>query len=156
MKKLLMVMFVVIFTTGLVLSADFVGVKKCKMCHKGKKKGEVYEKWLKGPHAGAFETLKKKGEEKNVKCLECHTTTGYKSGDAKASKLEGVQCEMCHGAGSDYKKLSVMKDKKKSLAKGLIVPTEALCKKCHNKKSSNFKGFNYKEYLKKIDHNYRK
>ena len=47
-------------------------------------------------------------------------------------------------------------DKKKSLENGLIEPTEALCKECHNKKSPDFKGFNYKEYLAKANHTYRK
>ncbi len=69
------------------------------MCHKGTKKGNVFEKWEKGPHAKAFETLKKKGEEKNPECLSCHVTgfyeSVYKVGDANASKFEGVQCGCC-------------------------------------------------------------
>ncbi|NOZ61445.1 MAG: hypothetical protein GXO74_07160, partial [Calditrichaeota bacterium] len=35
----------------------YVGVKKCKMCHKGAKKGQIYETWMKAKHAKAFETL---------------------------------------------------------------------------------------------------
>lgn len=155
-----------LFAIGLMLFAfmiyggDYIGVKKCKMCHKGAKKGEVFEKWEKGPHAKAFETLKTKGEEKNPKCLECHVTGfnagGYKVGDANASKFEGVQCESCHGAGAKYKSLSTMKDKKKAMEKGLIEPTEEVCKKCHNKKSPDFKGFDFKKYSEKISHVYRK
>ncbi len=160
MKKLLMVGMIVFVFCGLTFSADYIGAKKCKMCHKSEKKGKVYGKWMESTHAKAFETLKKKGEDKNPKCLECHTTAfnkgGYKIGDANAAKFEGVQCEVCHGAGSAYKKMSIMKDKAKSIENGLIVPDEALCKKCHNKNSPTFKGFNYKEALKKIDHIYRK
>ena len=45
-----------------------------------------------------------------------------------------------------------MKDQKASMAKGLILPDEATCKKCHNAESPHFKGFNYKEYVAKISH----
>jgi hypothetical protein len=146
----------------MVYSADFtyVGAKKCKICHKGAKHGEVWEKFEAGPHAKAFETLKKKGEEKNPKCLECHVTGfnkgGYKVGDADAEKFEGVQCESCHGPGSAYKKKSIMESKDESIKNGLIIPNEETCKKCHNKNSPTFKGFDFKTYYKKIDHKYLK
>jgi hypothetical protein len=130
------------------------------MCHKGEKKGMVFEKWEQSQHAKAFESLKAKGEDKNPKCLECHVTGfnagGYKVGDANAASLEGVQCEACHGPGSGYKSLSIMKDKKMAMQNGLIDPNEALCKKCHNEKSPTFKGFNFKECSAKIDHKYLK
>jgi Cytochrome c554 and c-prime len=162
MKKFILIAICVMFVASLAYAGDYtyVGVKKCKMCHKGEKKGKVFEKWAAGPHAGAFETLKKGGNETKAECLECHVTAfnkgGYKVGDANAAKFEGVQCEVCHGPGSAYKKMSVMKDHQKSIDNGMIVPTEEACKKCHNKKSPDFKGFNYKEYLKKIDHTYSK
>ncbi len=162
MKKALFMSVFIVLTLSLVSAGDFnyVGSKKCKMCHKGKKKGEVWEKWEKGPHAKAFETLKAKGEEKNPECLPCHVTgfntSGYKVSDVNASKFEGVQCEACHGPGSGFKKMSIMKDKQKSTENGLIEPTEETCKQCHNKKSPNFKGFDYKEYAKKIDHTFTK
>jgi len=152
MKKLVLIAVCVLFVASTVFAADFVTSKKCKMCHKGAKKGEVFEKWEKSSHAKAFETLKAKGEDKNPKCLECHTT-GY---DGSAYKEEGVGCEACHGAGSDYKKMSVMKDKAKAMEAGLIMPDEAACKKCHNEKSPTFKGFNFEEFSKKIDHTYTK
>ena len=60
MRKLLLVGVIILVFCGLTFSADYIGVKKCKMCHKGEKKGEVFEKWEKSTHAKAFETLKKK------------------------------------------------------------------------------------------------
>ncbi|MGD2089742.1 MAG: cytochrome c family protein [Candidatus Aminicenantes bacterium] len=162
MKRFFLIAVGLMVVVSMVYAGDFtyVGAKKCKMCHKGAKKGEVWEKWEKGPHAKAFETLKAKGEEKNPKCVECHVTGfnagGYKIGDANAAKFEGVGCESCHGPGSAYKKMSIMKDKKKSMENGLIEPTEEVCKKCHNEKSPTFKGFNYSEWAKKIDHTYMK
>lgn len=162
MKKLLLILLIGVVAVSLTYAGSFeyIGSKKCKMCHKSKKRGEVYQKWEKGPHAKAFESLKKKGKDKDPACLECHVTAfnkgGYKVGDANAAKFEGVGCESCHGPGSKYKKNSVMKDKKKAMENGLIVPSEDVCKKCHNKKSPTFKGFDYKKYKEKINHNYRK
>lgn len=160
MKRLILIVFCFVFVFSMVYAGDFIGVKKCKMCHKGEKKGNVFEKWEKGPHAKAFESLKAKGKETDPACLECHVTgfntTGYKVGAANAADFEGVQCESCHGAGSDYKSMSVMKDKKLSMEKGLIEPSEEVCKKCHNEKSPTFKGFDFKEWVKKIDHTYTK
>ena len=138
---------------------QFVGVDKCKECHSGKEQHNVYEKWQKTGHAGAFEVLKKKGQEKNPKCLYCHTTGyqegGYKTGAASAAKFEGVQCESCHGAGSQYMEIDHM-DTGKAVTNGLIIPMESLCIKCHNKDCPTFKGFDYKTYFKKITHIYRK
>lgn len=160
MRKVLLMIVCVMVAVSMIYAADYIGVKKCKMCHKGAKKGEVFEKWEKSPHAKAFETLKAKGEEKNPKCLECHVTGfnagGYKVGDANAADFEGVQCENCHGPGSEYKKMSVMKDKKKSIELGLIIPDEAVCKKCHNEKSPTFKGFDFAKFKAQIDHTYTK
>lgn len=163
MKKVVLLIFCLAFLFSMVNSGDFqyVGVKKCKMCHKGERKGNVYEKWQERAHARAFETLKKKGQEKNPKCLECHTTAfnqgGYKLGDPDASKFEGVQCESCHGPGSVYKRTSIMKDREKALQNGLINITEKTCTVCHDgSKCEHAKGFNYQEALKAIDHTVEK
>ena len=64
---------------------------------------------------------------------------------------EGVSCESCHGPGSAYKTATNMV-KAKAMGLGMIEPKEAVCVKCHNKESPNFKGFNYKEYADKIAH----
>lgn len=151
MKRFFLIAVCFMVVVSMVHAGDFtyVGAKKCKMCHKGAKKGEVWEKWEKGPHAKAFEALKGKGEEKNADCLKCHAT------DAKAAAEEGVGCEACHGPGSVYKKMSIMKDKKKAMENGLIEPTEAVCKKCHIGNDHTGK-FNFQEAVKKIDHTYTK
>lgn len=162
MKKILLVMIVVSFLAALTIAGDYtyIGVKKCKMCHKGEKKGMVFEKWEQNVHAKAFETLKAKGEDKNPACLGCHTTgfgaSGYAVGADNAAIFEGVQCEACHGPGSAYKSMSVMKDPAKAKENGLWTITEETCKKCHNEKSPTFKGFNFAEASKKIDHKYSK
>ena len=152
MRRFILIAVCFMVVVSMVYAGDFtyVGANKCKMCHKGASKGEVFEKWEKSSHAKAFETLKAKGEEKNPKCLECHVT------DVKATEFEGVGCEACHGPGSAYKSISIMKDRQKAIENGLVIPNENTCKKCHNEKSPTFKGFNFNEYLKKIDHRYTK
>ncbi len=151
------------FTTGLAADKEhnFVGADKCKMCHQGPAKGNVYQIWEKGPHAGAYQVLvdKKDGSEKNEKCVGCHVTgfgkaTGYKIGDAdpKNAALANVGCEACHGPGADYKNMAIMKDHAKSVENGLVVPDEKTCMTCHNKTSPTFKGFDFATYWKKIQH----
>lgn len=163
MKKAVIMIFCLAFLLSMVNSGDFkyVGVKKCKMCHKGERKGNVYEKWMEKAHAKAFETLKKEGQEKNPKCLECHTTAfnqgGYKLDDPKASNFEGVQCESCHGPGSVFKKTSIMKNREMALKNGLIDINEKTCTVCHDgTKCEHAKGFDYQKGLKTIDHTYTK
>jgi hypothetical protein len=116
----------------------YMGAEKCgKLCHKIE-----YTSWAATKHAKAFASLKPADQEK-ADCVGCHVTGGKK-------ELAGVQCEECHGAGSDFSKLAIMKDVAKAKAAGLIIPTEKDCLKCHNKKSPNFKGFNFAEAAKKV------
>lgn len=131
----------------------YIGAVKCKMCHNKPTKGEQYNVWAKGPHAKAMESLT--GDDAtNPKCLKCHSTAHSvdKGLHMGIKATEGVSCESCHGPGSVYKSMSIMKDQAKSLANGLILPDEKVCKACHNEESPTFKGFNYDEYVKKIEH----
>jgi len=98
----------------------FVGAVKCKMCHKVQ-----YNSWLETTHGKATEVAKASTErEFSADCLTCHATNSDEA-------LAGVQCEACHGAGSDYKKMSIMKDQEKAMASGLNIPTQATCDGCH-------------------------
>ena len=115
---------------------EFVGVKKCKICHKAQ-----YSSWEATSHAKAWSRLKSE-EQKNEECAGCHST----GATAKGVLLEGVQCEACHGAGSDYKKKSIMKDRELSIKNGLVIPDSTVCVGCHNEKSPTFKGFDFAKY----------
>lgn len=154
-KKLIFLLGVMILATGTLAAQNFkyIGADKCKMCHNKPEKGEQYNKWKAGPHANAMSSLSAE-EAKDPKCLKCHSTAA--AVDAKMiatlTAAEGVSCESCHGPGSLYKSMSVMKSREQSIAKGLIIPDEALCKTCHNEESPTFKGFNYAEYSAKIAH----
>lgn len=157
-----------LFASGAV-AADhaFVGAEKCKMCHNSAAKGAQFDKWMASQHAKAFQTLgteeaKKAGAAKGVtdpqkdpKCLKCHVTGFDAPAALKTEKYkaeEGVSCEGCHGAGGDYWKITVMKDRAAAVAAGLKIPDEKTCTACHNSESPTFKGFDYKAMLAKIAH----
>jgi cytochrome c5 len=132
MRKPVALIIIATFLATSVLAADstavkqrqYVGAKKCMMCHK---KDNTYPSWLETKHAKAWESLKPE-DQKNEKCVACHST----GKDAAGELLPGVQCEACHGPGADYMKMSVMKDKKLAIENGLLIPDEKTCKKCHN------------------------
>jgi hypothetical protein len=149
---------VALFSTVLLLGAvpasaaphKYVGVKKCKSCHKKEAIGNQYGKWLDAKHSKAYENLasddaKKAAAEKGIddpqkagECLKCHVTAYDVDPKLVAKKFDitqGVQCESCHGAGKDYRKKKVMIDVEKAKAKGLIIPDEKLCVECHNDES---------------------
>jgi hypothetical protein len=147
----------------------YLGMSKCKTCHQGEKRGDQYKIWALSDHSKAYpdlatdkskELAKKQGIEdpqKSEKCLKCHTT-GYgepKEQFAESFKIEeGVSCEACHGAASEYLSLHSKKDKKEEAKKkGLIAdPGEEFCKKCHNPESPTYKEFKFDEAKKKIEH----
>ena len=114
--------FVVMAAASLATAGDheFVGADKCKMCHKVQ-----YASWETTKHAKATETAKAGTErEWGADCMKCHTTNA-------SEDFAGVQCEACHGAGADYKKMSIMKDVEAAKANGLVIPTQATCDGCH-------------------------
>ena len=139
----------------------YVGSKGCKVCHTGEKKGRMWEIWTESKHAKSMAALAStKGEDKDPKCLKCHTTGhgagGYGSESmealAVAEGLGAVGCEACHGPGSTYKSLAVMKNREAAIAAGLVIPTEATCTRCHNEESPTFKDFKFDEYWARIAH----
>jgi len=105
-------------TSAALADPAYIGAAKCKMCHKVQ-----FTSWESLTHAKAFERLKPE-EQSKAECLECHAT-------GSSAELPGVQCEACHGAGSDYKSLKVMKERDASLAAGLLIPDQKTCEGCH-------------------------
>jgi len=119
-----LVVGVVLLAVGSTSAAPtYVGAEKCKMCHKLQ-----YDSWLQTKHAKATEDAKNAKDRKyEPACLTCHATN-------KDEAMSGVQCEACHGPGSDYKSIQVMKDKEKAIAAGLVMPTQTTCNGCHDGK----------------------
>jgi hypothetical protein len=170
------------FSTSLI-AADYVGVGKCKMCHKKEAKGAQFQNWEASPHATSLETLhneqsaaiaKKMGLEvpawEAPECLVCHVTGWDKGGyvlgelaDPKAAKvnegLANVGCEACHGAGSDYKTMKVMKavwagDVEEASVGMLWHPGEDNCVQCHNEQSPTYKPFVFADRVGEVSHPY--
>ncbi len=134
----------------------YVGVAACAMCHKGPSKGSIYETWLASDHAKAFENLGAENQGNRV-CLACHTTGQGKplAANVTPEKMVNVQCEACHGPGSEYKTLAVMKNRPEALKKGLVLPTREVCLGCHGGRFPEGHpetAFNYESALVKIEH----
>jgi hypothetical protein len=145
----------------------YIGSKKCSMCHKTAKQGEQYKIWSESKHASAYSNLaseagkqkaKKLGvpdPQKSEKCLSCHTTApGNKDlWDKGSITYEGVGCETCHGPGSVYKKISIMKNRELALKSGMILGDKNTCLSCHKKDNPEHSGvFNYEEAWESIKH----
>lgn len=130
---------------------EYVGEKKCKMCHK-----DVYTAWEASDHATTFADLSDE-EKAKPECVTCHITGEMADGTV----IENVSCEACHGPGSDYKSAKIMSKKKwaaepekyKQMAidAGLVYPTEENCVRCHKKEGNpNFKEFDFETMKAKV------
>jgi hypothetical protein len=148
----------------------YVGVESCGMCHKTEKQGSQLSIWKGSGHSKAYETLKTEKANQIAKekgfstpavetpeCLKCHVT-GYnldaKMLGAKFKMEDGVQCETCHGPGSAYKDMKVMKDRDLAIKNGLVVhdKLDNFCIGCHNVESPTFVDMNIEEAWAKIKH----
>lgn len=67
-------------------------------------------------------------------CKMCHKVQFASwSGTAHAKRTPPLDCEGCHGPGSEYKAMPVMKDPAKAKAAGLVQPGAAFCATCHKR-----------------------
>jgi 2',3'-cyclic-nucleotide 2'-phosphodiesterase (5'-nucleotidase family) len=116
----------------------FLGERACMSCHE-----DAWNVYMDTDHRSAFATIRSRGQSFEPECLVCHTTgfqfkQGY-SDDAPFNKLKNVQCEACHGYGSqharDGKWLAQAKDS---------------CTLCHDKENSP--EFDYAIYWEQIKH----
>lgn len=188
------IVLIMIFSFTVTVYAEFsyVGVKRCRICHRKKEDGEQYKIWQQGKHAKAFKSLgtdhaKQLAAKVGVnsdpqsakECLICHASPLYdESGNKRDESMfgrrfeieDGVQCEVCHGPGEEYRKKKTMETiteqggaAKSPLAgkTGLLVPDKQLCLECHVEKRTvggveyvnpTYKSFNYEERIKEIAH----
>jgi hypothetical protein len=143
---------------------EFVGSKKCRVCHM-----KQYKSWEATAMATTFAALEpgERAEAKkaagldpakdyttDTECIPCHVTGYGKAGgfvDIETTPtLAGVGCEWCHGAGGTYLEPEYMSLKNKEYKKADLVAvglvdkvTEAQCLSCHNDKSPTFKEFTF-------------
>lgn len=169
MKRVLALAAVAAAIALIVLSVSaqdltYVGAAKCQVCHRTDRQGRQYPIWEASLHAKssanlatakAAEMAKSMGVSEpsgNAACLGCHAPLAAKAPELKA---EGVSCEVCHGPGGAYKKLSVMKDKAEAAKNGLAVyadlsAIQSLCLRCHQ--HAHGKAFDFDASWDKIKH----
>jgi predicted CXXCH cytochrome family protein len=120
--------FVVFLTLCFLLSpalsqdaAKYKGWSYCKTCHGPKVKG-----WGETRHAKALDSVKKTNQHDLPECVKCHVTGYGEPGGfidhELTPEVAGVQCEACHGPGSNHK------GGKKDI---IAVPGEDKCRQCH-------------------------
>jgi hypothetical protein len=108
-------------------SPTYVTSAACSQCHLAQ-----YMKWVNGPHARATDRLQPRWIEFEPSCFKCHATGSTPSTGAEkpdVSRLPNVQCEQCHGPGSDH----VAKPGK---AYGRVANMQAACADCHTPETS--------------------
>lgn len=131
----------------------WVGVAVCARCHdQAHGRGQV-ERWRASRHARAYAALALPSSPGiarlsgvNVEpfrspiCLGCHATATDVEGwerDSTFAIENGVQCELCHGPGSEYSDEAVMKDREAAERAGLRTPKRERCLICHLEKGSH-------------------
>jgi hypothetical protein len=67
-----------------------------------------------------------------TKCKMCHRVQYASWAESAHAELDPVlDCESCHGSGSEYRKKSIMEDPELAKAAGLVMPDAAFCIRCH-------------------------
>jgi YVTN family beta-propeller protein len=131
----------------------YVGVRVCAECHHDKAGGDQYSRWLMSRHSETFAVLAKPEAKEIARlsgipveaqespmCLGCHATGADAEPWEKDPTFyvqDGVQCEKCHGPGSEYSDAKVMMDRQAAMMAGLKMPAKADCTSCHNVKGSH-------------------
>jgi YVTN family beta-propeller protein len=131
----------------------YVGARVCATCHEGSGMGRQYSRWLLSKHARAYAALatpeaRKMAELSGIPgepqeaavCLGCHATAAEAEDwekDPTFAVEDGVQCEMCHGPGSEYMPEEIMRDPEAARERGLRKITTRECDRCHYVKGSH-------------------
>jgi len=135
-------------------------------CHHGPTMGYQASKWRASAHARAYAVLgtpraRTVAREMAVSeepltaaaCLKCHATAYHDAAGgllASYEIYEGVGCEACHGAGSEYALETVMRDGRSAHAAGLKPQTRDTCLRCHE--DAHGKPFDHEAALRLIAH----
>lgn len=131
----------------------YLGTEACAECHDNAARGAQTRKWRTTAHARAYQALSMPESKeitrlsgitadplKSPMCLGCHATASDEEDWRKDTAFrleEGVQCEMCHGPGSEYATKEIMSDRDRAMKRGLQVLTKDDCRRCHGPKGSH-------------------
>ena len=129
------------------IQQQFVGSLACASCHVNE-----YNDWLNSPHADAMNTLRKVHRENVPTCVRCHVVgygepTGYRM-SARKRQLEGVGCEVCHGAGSAH----VLAPRQEHLR---WRPPAPVCRSCHDDDHAPAFASSMDAHYDRVDHGAR-
>ncbi|MFW6171202.1 MAG: multiheme c-type cytochrome, partial [Planctomycetota bacterium] len=145
---------------------QYIGSIGCGECHQGPEMQYQYSKWRMGPHARAYAVLgtdkaRKIAKEMGVEgepltdkaCLKCHATAHHAPAGGASDTYqvhEGVGCESCHGAGSDFAMEAIMRDKPAAVRAGLKEAGRDVCAQCHE--NAHGKPFDFDAAVAEIAH----
>ncbi len=160
MRDYLLILIITLFFPSLLLAHEggqkhpvYVGARVCASCHQGEGMGHQFSKWLASAHARAYAVLSKpdakeiarlsgipQEPQESSMCLGCHATGARAEAWEKDETFfteDGVQCEKCHGPGSEYMDAAVMSNRQVAEKAGLMMPTAGDCMGCHQVKGSH-------------------
>ncbi len=117
-----------------------VGWQSCERCHSSHTKF-----WENTRHAKAYNTLVRKKQNYNLKCLPCHVTYDRAQSPSLTLTLEPefqlVGCEACHGPGNKH----IINPEENRMT---TLPPEHICVRCHTSERDD--SFLYQNDLKLI------
>lgn len=122
-------------------TARYVGDKRCAECHQ-----EAFDKLITTPHQRAIKSLKETHDESDPECTRCHVTgwateSGFVDFESTPSHMN-VNCEACHGPGSEH-----ANNQAKTLGGKIDATT---CVRCHD--PDNSPQFKFDKYWPRIEH----
>jgi hypothetical protein len=115
--------------------AEFISAKACAECHT-----DQYIKWSNSKHARATDSVMLHKDEFTVGCLQCHASARSENA---LPKFTAVECEECHGPGSNH----ALKPLK---GYGKVSDLKSACTSCHTDRTSP--NFNPQAAWVKIKH----
>jgi len=131
----------------------YVGAEVCASCHRGKTMGHQHSLWLLSKHARAYAVLSKpeakdiarlsgipQEPQESPMCLGCHATGAHVEEWEKDPTFhveDGVQCEKCHGPGSEHVHAWTTGDRDAAERTKPAMPTMRDCLGCHDVKGSH-------------------
>jgi mono/diheme cytochrome c family protein len=113
----------------------YISSQACAQCHT-----EQYFKFVNSKHARASDSLVLDKMDFDASCLQCHATGGK---GEELPKLASVQCEQCHGPGSQHAF-------KPAKGYGRVNDLKSACLSCHTSQASP--GFDLQAAWLKIKH----
>jgi 2',3'-cyclic-nucleotide 2'-phosphodiesterase (5'-nucleotidase family) len=117
----------------------FVGEQVCARCHAAES-----QQWRTTAHSLAWETLQRVKKDATPECIPCHVVGFRQAGgfqtDLRTPHLVNVQCENCHGMGTEHASDWLLHHK----------VNEGTCRTCHNQERDP--EFDFKAKLPLIVH----